>query len=145
MTIEIEEGKLDQIVVHENESAMFLSRKFCQKHGLAKKLQGALAARIERNIDDVISQEEAPQFEVEDAKLYEPPRNSGPDHRSYIEEYSKVMLEQKNQPSIERNHTQSTASYKPLTRATTVTPGSYRPRARSPTRAKSPSRAKSPV
>ena len=60
MTIEIEEGRLDQIVVHENESAMSLARKFWQKHGLHKKLQGALAARIERNIDDVINQEDAP-------------------------------------------------------------------------------------
>lgn len=38
MTIEIEEGKLDQIVVHENENAITLAQKFCEKHNLNKKL-----------------------------------------------------------------------------------------------------------
>ena len=75
ITVEIGEGREENIRVLEGDTAEGLAYGFCLKYGLEEKLRDVLVTHIQKNIDAVLLEEEE---EVRESKLGDDPLRSSP-------------------------------------------------------------------
>lgn len=57
MNIELAPGRFDQLIVHEEDEPDDLAHSFCERHSLGTNIVQALTRQIERNIDELITEQ----------------------------------------------------------------------------------------
>mmetsp|Transcript_34058 Transcript_34058/g.33253 ORF Transcript_34058/g.33253 Transcript_34058/m.33253 type:complete len:109 (+) Transcript_34058:303-629(+) len=63
ITIDLGNGRMENIVVMERDDPMELAQRFALKHGLNERLQNLLALQIQNNVDSLVNEGQFEEYQ----------------------------------------------------------------------------------